>query len=182
MRRDAHRPGPNVNETRSRADLLAALRRVGRDHGDATVRFYSALADELGLHPTDYKALSALDRFGPLSAGELGRHIGLAAPSVTNLIDRLEVRGFLRREPDPTDRRRVLLHGDLSELSGNEFFASWQRSITRMWERYTDTELDVILDFLDHTAERLRKRTEAIVANGVRPTDPAMPTDAEGRT
>ena len=171
-----------MNENRSRAELLAALRRVGRDHGDATVRFYSALADELGLHPTDYKALSTLDRLGPLSAGELGRHTGLAAPSVTNLIDRLEARGFVRRDPDPTDRRRVLLHADLSELSGNEFFASWQRSTARMWERYSDTELAVILDFLGHTAERLRKRTEAMAANDVRSTHPAVPTDAEGPT
>jgi len=37
-----------------------------------------------------------------------------------------------------------------------------------MWERYTDSELAVILDFLGDTAERLRARTEAIDTNGVR--------------
>jgi hypothetical protein len=156
-----------VSENRSRAELLAALRRVGREHSDATVLFHSALADELGLHPTDYKALGVVDRLGPMSAGELGRHTGLAAASVTNLIDRLEARGFLRREPDPTDRRRVLLYADVSEVSDNEFFASWQRSTTRLWERYTDTELAVILDFLGDTAERLRTRTEAIATSGI---------------
>jgi hypothetical protein len=100
---------------------------VGREHGDATVLFHSALAAKLGLHSTDYKALGVLDRLGPMSAGELGRHMGLAAASVTNLIDRLAARGFLRREPDPTDRRRVLLHAEVTELTENEFFASWQR-------------------------------------------------------
>lgn len=152
--------------TRSR--LLADLRRVGREHSDATVLFHSALAAELGLHPTDYKALGVVDRLGPMSAGELARQTGLAPASVTNLVDRLEARGFLHREPDPKDRRRVLLRADVSQLTGNEFFASWQRSATRMWERYSDTELAVILDFLGDTAERLRARTDAIAGGGVR--------------
>ena len=155
-----------MSEKSSRATLLAALRRVGREHSDATVLFHSALAAELGLHPTDYKALGVLDRLGPMSAGELGHHTGLAAASVTNLIDRLETRGFVRRQPDQHDRRRVLLQADVSELKRNDFFASWQRSTARIWERYTDTELAVILDFLEDTAERLRARAEAIATGG----------------
>jgi len=156
-----------MNEKPSRTELLARLQSVGRNHSDATVLFHSALASQLGLHPTDYKALGVLDRLGPMSAGELGRHTGLAAASVTNLVDRLASKGYVRREADPTDRRRVLLHADVSEVSGNEFFASWQRSAARMWERYTDNELAVIVDFLGDTAERLRARTEAITS-GVR--------------
>lgn len=151
---------------RTRGRLLADLRRVGREHSDATVLFHSALATRLGLHPTDYKALGIVDRLGPMSAGELGRHTGLAAASVTNLVDRLEARGFLHREAHPTDRRRVLLRADLSEVTGDEFFASWQRSTTRMWERYSDAELAVILDFLGDTAERLRARTDTIAGRG----------------
>jgi predicted transcriptional regulator len=155
-----------VNESLSRTELLAQLNRVGREHSDATVLFHSALATHLGLHPTDYKALGVLDRLGPMSAGDLGRHTGLAAASVTNLIDRLVAKGFLRREPDPTDRRRALLHAEIDELSDNEFFASWQRSAMNLWQRYSDTELAVILDFLTDTAEQLRARTEAVTDVG----------------
>jgi DNA-binding MarR family transcriptional regulator len=164
----------------TRTRLLADLRRVGREHSDATVLFHSALAAELGLHPTDYKALGVVDRLGPMSAGELAGHTGLAPASVTNLVDRLEARGFLHREPDPKDRRRVLLRADVSQLTGNEFFASWQRSATRMWERYSDTELAVILDFLGDTAERLRARTDAIAGGGVR-TPPRQDRRHAGR-
>ena len=149
-----------MNGNRSRTELLAQLRRAGREHSDATALFHSALAAEAGLHPTDYKALGVLDRFGPMSAGELGRHTGLAAASVTNLIERLVAKGFLRREPDPLDRRRALLHADVAELVDNDIFASWQRTATQMWERYSDTELAVILDFLADTAQWLRTRTE----------------------
>jgi DNA-binding MarR family transcriptional regulator len=156
-----------MTEKRSRAELLGDIGRAGREHGDATVLFHSALADSLGLHPTDYKALGVLERLGPLSAGELGGRTGLAPASVTNLIDRLAAKGFLRREPDPIDRRRVLLHADTAGLTDNEFFASWQRAATQLWERYSDSELAVILDFLADTAERLRGRTEALAANGI---------------
>ncbi|HYO04982.1 MAG TPA: MarR family transcriptional regulator [Mycobacterium sp.] len=156
-----------MSENASRTELLAQLRRVGREHSDATVLFHSTLAALIGLHPTDYKALGALHRIGPMSAGDLGRATGLAAASVTNLIDRLVARGFLRREPDPDDRRRVLLHADVDELTDNEFFASWQRSSAQVWQRYSDTELAVILDFLAVSAERLRKRTEAVTGVGV---------------
>lgn len=156
-----------MSAQRTRSRLIADLRRAGREHSDATVLFHSALAAAVGLHPTDYKALGVVDRLGPMSAGELARHTGLAPASVTNLVDRLEARGFLRREADPRDRRRVLLRADVSQLTGNEFFASWQRATTRMWERYSDTELAVILDFLGDTAERLRARTDAIAGSGM---------------
>jgi DNA-binding MarR family transcriptional regulator len=159
-----------VSEKRSRAELLDELRRVGREHSDATVLFHSALADDLGLHPTDYKALGVLQRLGPLSAGELGSQTGLAPASVTNLTDRLVARGFLRREPDPVDRRRVLLRADVAGLTDNEFFASWQRAAAQLWEKYTDSELAVILNFLSDTAERLRARTEALAASGIKET------------
>lgn len=166
---------------RSRSELLAELHRVGREHSDATVLFHSTLAAEVGLHPTDYKALGILDRLGPMSAGELAHHTGLAAASVTNLIDRLAARGLLRREPDPSDRRRVLLSADVSELTDNEFFRSWQRATTQVWERYSDTELAVILDFLADTAERLRTRTEALTAGGVRRSSKEEPRQHAGR-
>jgi DNA-binding MarR family transcriptional regulator len=159
-----------MSDDRSRAELLQALQHAGREHSDATVLFHSALASEFGLHPTDYKALGVLDRLGPMSAGELGRHTGLAAASVTNLIDRLVSKGLLCREPDPADRRKVLLRADVASLRRDPFFASWQRSATKMWERYSDNELAVILDFLADTAARLRERTEALAVGEMRTT------------
>ena len=66
------------------------------------------------------------------------------------------------------DFGRVLLHADLAELIDNEFFASWQRTAAELWERYSDSELAVILDFLGDTAERLRTRTEALAVGGRR--------------
>lgn len=99
---------PRAQRRRTRQQLLGDLSLVGRENSDATVLFHAAIADRLDLHPTDYKALGILERLGPLSAGDVARRTGLAPASVTDLIDRLEQKGFVRRVRGSTDRRRKI--------------------------------------------------------------------------
>lgn len=140
--------------------MLEAFARAGRENSDATVLFHAAVAARLDLHPTDYKALGILERLGPLSAGDIARHSGLATASVTNLIDRLERKGFVRRVADAADRRRVLVEAVSDRLTaGRTLFASPNRSLAQLLERYTASELAIIADFLARNAERLRTET-----------------------
>jgi DNA-binding MarR family transcriptional regulator len=146
--------------TPSRKGALEELAQVGRDHSDATVLFHASVASLMGLHPTDYKALGILERLGAMSAGDLAERAGLATASVTNLIDRLEQKGFVRRGRDTTDRRRVVVEPVRDRLTaGRTVFASTQRSLSRLLARYSDEDLVVIADFLRRNAERLRDET-----------------------
>jgi DNA-binding MarR family transcriptional regulator len=146
-----------------RPKILEQLARVGREHSDATVLFHSAVAAKLGLHPTDYKTLGILERLGPLSAGEIARHSGLATASVTNLIDRLEEKGFVRRVRDADDRRRVLVEPVRERLAaGRTLFASTIASLGHLLERYSSQELAVLADFLERNAARLREETRRL--------------------
>lgn len=141
----------------SRRHVLEEFARAGREHSDATVLFHAALAARLDLPPTDYKTLGILQRLGPLSAGEIARRSGLATASVTNLIDRLERKGFVRRVADAADRRRVLVEPIAERATAaRTLFASTSRSLARLLERYSARELAVIGDFLARNAERLR--------------------------
>jgi DNA-binding MarR family transcriptional regulator len=149
-----------MSERPTRLRLLEELARAGREHSDATVLFHASIATRLGLHPTDYKALGILNRLGPMSAGEIAKQTGLAAASVTNLVDRLAAKGFVRREPDPADRRRVLLHAVIDEAAADEAFASTKTSLAQLWDRYSYGELAVIADFLAANAARLRAENE----------------------
>jgi DNA-binding MarR family transcriptional regulator len=149
----------------SRGALLATLARAGREHSDATVLFHATVAERLGLNLTDYKALGILQRLGALTAGELARHTGLATASVTNLLDRLEHKGFVRRTSDPRDRRRVLAQPVPEKLAEAErVFASTRASLTRLYQGYSDKELAAIADFLRRNAARLRTETEKLSA------------------
>jgi DNA-binding MarR family transcriptional regulator len=150
--------GKTANATRQ--ETLEMLARVGREHSDATVLFHARLASFLDLHPTDYKTLSVLEHLGPMSAGDIARHTGLATASVTNLIDRLERKGFARRVADPRDRRRVLVEPRVGRVNAaRQSFRSPSESLARLFGRYSDDDLRVIADFLGRNAARLRAET-----------------------
>lgn len=66
-----------------------------------------AVAQRLGLGVSDSQFISLLNLHGPLTPGRLAELTGLTTGTVTGVIDRLERAGFVRRERDPADRRRV---------------------------------------------------------------------------
>ena len=150
----------------TREAILDELSRLGREHSDATVLFHATLASQLDLHSTDYKALSILERLGAMRAGEIARHAGLATASVTNLVDRLERKGFVRRMADARDRRRVMVEPIVERVPVcRRLFASTRRSLVRLLERYSDRDLVVIADFLARHAERLRAETTKLASH-----------------
>ena len=74
-----------------------------------------ALRSELGLSANEWSALVHLVAAGELTAGELARRTGLAGPTITSLVDRLERANLLERRSDSVDRRRrVVSPTDLS--------------------------------------------------------------------
>ncbi|MGB3942715.1 MAG: MarR family transcriptional regulator [Candidatus Manganitrophaceae bacterium] len=144
----------------ARTELLAKLAGVGRQHSDATVFFHATLARMLDLNPTDYKTMSVLERLGPMSAGEIARHTGLATASVTNLLDRLDDKGWVRRIDDPADRRRVMVTPVSEKVAeARRLFLSTRQSLARLYEQYSDRDLAVIAHFLESNAERLHTET-----------------------
>jgi DNA-binding MarR family transcriptional regulator len=78
----------------------------------------------------------------------------MVAPTVlTGIVDRLERRGLLRRENDPTDRRKLRL--SLSEEGERVSIAGEQQlvdDITREVEKLTPPELDELERGLTHIA------------------------------
>src|SRR5215210_4889531 len=81
--------------------LLPVLRRW------VTARVHRVGADA-GLSLRQYAALGGI-RHGASSPGELARLWQVTPAVITGVIDRLERRELVRREPDPDDRRRLRL-------------------------------------------------------------------------
>src|SRR5215218_2201127 len=92
-----------------RAAIEAALDQALRETSAQSVLFSQAVADRVGMNPTDLESLDILARNGPMTAGRLAEMTGLTTGAITGLIDRLERRGYARREPHPTDRRSVIV-------------------------------------------------------------------------
>ncbi|KAA8964806.1 MarR family transcriptional regulator [Mycobacterium sp.] len=102
----------------------------------ADSRTLSAESDEIGrlfaglhqVHLSDFRALLHVlvaEAAGtPLSAGELRHKMGVSGAAVTYLVERMVESGHLRRESDPSDRRKVILrYADHGRDVAAAFFA-----------------------------------------------------------
>jgi DNA-binding MarR family transcriptional regulator len=88
--------------------VTARLSRIG----PLLARRQEVVFGRFGLSRGEVGALSALRIAGPphrLSPTRLGKGLMLSSAGVTSRIDRLERRGFVRRHPDPDDRRGVIV-------------------------------------------------------------------------
>ena len=119
-----------------------------------------AVADAVGMHATDQECVDLLDWAGPLTAGEIATHLGLSSGAVTALVDRLERGGWVRRERDPVDRRRVIVH-----LDGPRTGELWPiyEPLARAIDGYRDAldlrDLRVVVEFLEHANQAMADAT-----------------------
>src|SRR5215469_17718922 len=147
-------PGP-VERAQLFAQFAASLRRVG----SLMQLMGQAAADRIGINATDLNCLNLLSFSGQMTAGQLARATGLTTASITAVIDRLEEAGFVRRERDAADRRRVVVRL-VTERAVREVasvFLPMLRTWLRLAERYTDDELRLIVDFYGQLEQVLVK-------------------------
>ena len=137
-----------------RRAIEEALERALRETSGQSVLFSQAVADRVGMNPTDLETLDILARNGPMTAGRLAEMTGLTTGAITGLVDRLERHGFARREPHPTDRRSVIVK-PLSENAERELgpaYVTMSEAMDELMSRYDDEDLATILDFMTRAA------------------------------
>jgi DNA-binding MarR family transcriptional regulator len=67
-----------------------------------------SMMEEVGLTPAKFQAIDALARAGePLTLGEFASRLKCVRSNITQLVDRLEADGLVKRVNDPADRRAV---------------------------------------------------------------------------
>lgn len=82
------------------------LRRAHQRH---TAIFQDGM-DELQLTPTQFAALAKISDVGGVSQNQLGRLTAMDPATIQGVIQRLEARKLIERQPDPKDRRCTLLN------------------------------------------------------------------------
>ncbi|ORI17180.1 MarR family winged helix-turn-helix transcriptional regulator [Rhodococcus sp. 1168] len=82
--------------------FMAVARRIRHTHMNALEPF--------GLNPSQSRALHVLAREGqPMRLSALADRLRIVARSATDIVDSLESAALVIREPDPQDRRAVLV-------------------------------------------------------------------------
>lgn len=133
-----------------RDELLAALGGAMRAASGQSVLVSEATAERLGMNQSDLECLDVLHVEGPITAGRLADLTGLTTGAVTGLVDRLEAAGYVRRERDPGDRRRVIVRPLPEAVASIEpLYAPMEREMAALCARYSDEELALLLGFFD---------------------------------
>jgi DNA-binding MarR family transcriptional regulator len=162
-------PGPSAERQRLEAEFLLAVRR----NGSILQLLGQVSAERIGVNVTDLNCLNIVALTGPMTAGELARQTGLTTASITGVLDRLEEGGFVRRERDPKDRRRVIVN--LNPGPGLREIGPTFGPLVKAWRAaaasYSDEELRLLLGFQRRFDEIVRgqlARLRGDLENGTR--------------
>jgi len=147
-------PGASGERRRLEGEFLLAMRRAG-----SIMQLLGQMsAERIGINVTDLNCLNIVALTGPMTAGDLAKQTGLTTASITGVLDRLEEGGFVRRERDPHDRRRVIVN--LNAGPGLREIAPTFGPLVKAWRAaaasYSDDELRLLLDFQQRLEDIVR--------------------------
>lgn len=130
-------------------DLGELFSRVSRRLRRATM---TAL-EPCGISPHQARALRLVVRLGPLRPSQLAEHLSIALRSTTQVLDDLANSALVVREPDPLDRRAVLVRATPSGVELAEQIATIRGTQSRRFlgglNDHDQSELRRILRLLD---------------------------------
>jgi len=140
-----------------RREMLKRLGLAVEDNGNTNVLLVHAIAQHIGLSAVEFECWSLISQHGPFTAGEIARKCRITTGGMTGMIDRLERRGYVRRQADSNDRRRVLVESVKNEATkkaiakGSALYEPLQKSFNELIATYSDEELTFIIDFMEKT-------------------------------
>ncbi len=147
-------------------DIEKQVFAAARDNNISSIQFRNVVARKLGLNITDSECLSFLTIKGSATPKELAHYTGLTTGSTTAMLDRLEKSQFIKRKPNPKDRRSVLI--EISERwaeTAAPLVKGIQQSQAELIASYTDEELETIADFLTRFTNNVIEQTKRIENN-----------------
>jgi DNA-binding MarR family transcriptional regulator len=122
-----------------------------------------ATAGRLGVNQTDLICLELLHRRGPMGAGEVASALGLTTAAISAMATRLEAGGYARREMDPKDRRRVLLHASPSGLEkAYGLFTGLYEAAERLTADYAERDLRMLVALLGRFRQLITEHTTVL--------------------
>jgi MarR family 2-MHQ and catechol resistance regulon transcriptional repressor len=138
-------------------ELFLVLSRAYRsvmEHAIRDIRRYS-------LNPTEFAVLELLYHKGPHALQQIGEKILLASGSITYVVDKLEEKGYLTREPCEKDRR--ITYATITEKGNqlmDEIFPQHIQAITRAVAGLDEAEKAEALQLLKKLGISAKKALE----------------------
>ena len=127
--------------------LRETVIRCLREFIAGSIMYNQQVADRVGLRLTDMQCINVLDLMGPSTPGELACSTGLTTGGVTVMLDRLEKSGYVKRVPNPRDRRSVLVRLNPTKLKKVQaFYDEINERMVALLDETPDRELRSVVD------------------------------------
>jgi MarR family transcriptional regulator, organic hydroperoxide resistance regulator len=126
----------------------------------AGILFNAQAAERVGLGLTDMQLMHMLQLYGSATPGRLARFTGLSSGGVTVALDRLEKAGFICREPNPDDRRSLLvtiLPAKLRKVAA--MYEGVEQETRRLLATLPERDLEAVVRFFE-TMAKVRAETQ----------------------
>lgn len=157
-----------MSETNSNRVLAPTeLDRLHRDLSTAIITFHEGVARLAGMSAAEQKCLGVIREMGAATPGDLARATGLSTAAVTGVVDRLEKAGYAAREPNPDDRRSVLIRAKNLEAHRRvvmPLFAGLTEAMATLQSHYAPEDLALIRRYLAETTAVLKDQTARLPA------------------
>ncbi len=141
--------------------------RLARQHSTAVVLFHHAVAERLGLGPSDHKCLDLLRERGAMAGSDLGAITGLTSGAITGVVARLESAGYLRREPDTNDGRKQILHVGPRSTHIHDALTPLRKDVAAVLESFDTHQLTAITEFLARTTDLIYRHAALLRAETI---------------
>jgi DNA-binding MarR family transcriptional regulator len=148
----------------SKDDLISQLGGLVMRWQDASQRYDEAVGARWRLNASERLCLSFLMQ-GPQTASAIASETRLTPAAVTALIDRLAERGFVRRRPDATDRRKVMVEAaEAAHALARDAYGPPQAEGAAMLAQYSPAELGIFVRILEDTIALQQRLTQDLLA------------------
>lgn len=145
------------NKKQNKQSLMDELQFLGQMASTETALFHQKIAELNSLGVTDMKTVSTLIQEGPMTAGQLAVRLSLTTGAVTNVIDRLEQAGAVKRIPDPNDRRKVIVKANMNHVKKmGHYYESIGKTFESMLRQYSEDQLKFLVDYYRLTIEQTK--------------------------
>ncbi len=154
-----------MSTAKSRDALMQELEEAMRRSSAQGVMYGQAVANMAGISNSDMECMDILNLEGRVTAGRLAEVTGLTTGAITGVVDRLEKAGYVRRERDESDRRKVFISVvEETAVEIGKLYVPMQEAMLKLWSGYTDDELQLLLRFANDGYKGVLEATEALKA------------------
>src|SRR6476661_1694625 len=110
----------------------------------------STIARRAGLSHAAFNALAVIEAGGgPIPVGQVTAQMHITTATTTTVLDTLERKGYVRRVPDATDRRKVLVDiTPQAQATLDELLPAVQRALGETLRDFDDVTLQHLFDTL----------------------------------